>query len=91
MTDYGTIKIPEATYERHNERRQELGLTWEAYIDDEAPELDRMAREVINSVAVEADSTGRVDDDEIADAVVRRFDYAELASAVADELEVRMS
>jgi len=50
-----------------------------------------MAREVINSVAVEADSTGRVDDDEIADAVVRRFDYAELASAVADELEVRMS
>ena len=38
MTDYGTIKIPEAAYEEHNERRQEMGLTWEAYINGEAPD-----------------------------------------------------
>lgn len=39
MTDYGTIKIPEAEYERHNERRQDMGLTWAEYIDGEAPDV----------------------------------------------------
>lgn len=37
MTDYGTIKIPADAYQRHNERRQELKLTWEQYIDGQAP------------------------------------------------------
>lgn len=39
MTDYGTIKLPRAEYERHNERRQELGLTWAEYVDGKAPEV----------------------------------------------------
>jgi len=34
---YGTIKIPKDEYEKHNERRQDLGLTWAEYIDGEAP------------------------------------------------------
>lgn len=42
-----TIKLPEEDYERHNERRQELGLTWLEYIDGEAPELEATLRRVI--------------------------------------------
>jgi len=38
MTDYGTIKIPQPAYEHHNERRQEMGLTWEQYINGQAPD-----------------------------------------------------
>jgi hypothetical protein len=36
--DYGTIKIPQDEYERHNERRKSNGQTWAEYIDAEAPE-----------------------------------------------------
>lgn len=36
--DYGTIKIPQTEFDRHNERRQEMGLTWAEYIDGEAPD-----------------------------------------------------
>lgn len=42
-----TIKLPEEEYERHNERRQELGLTWAEYIDGQSPELEETLREVI--------------------------------------------
>lgn len=38
MTKYGTIKIPRDEYERHNERRQELGQEWVEYIDGQAPD-----------------------------------------------------
>jgi len=38
MTDYGTIKIPQPAYEHHNERRQDLGLTWEQYINGQEPD-----------------------------------------------------
>lgn len=38
MTDYGTIKIPQDAYERHNERRKEMGLSWAEYIDKQAPD-----------------------------------------------------
>lgn len=54
MTDYGTIKIPEPAYEEHNEKRQELGLTWEQYINKRAPvkglsdEERREVRELIH-------------------------------------------
>lgn len=34
--DYGTIKIPRPAYEHHNERRKELGLTWEQYLNQES-------------------------------------------------------
>lgn len=36
--EYGTIKIPEPAYDHHNEQRKELGMTWEQYINAEAPE-----------------------------------------------------
>lgn len=38
MTDYGTIKIPRDDYQRHNERRKELGQSWAEYIDGQAPD-----------------------------------------------------
>lgn len=43
----GTIKLPEDAYERHNERRQEMGLTWAAYIDGQAPDLEDTIRRVV--------------------------------------------
>jgi len=33
---YGTIKIPRPAYEHHNERRKELGLSWEQYLNQES-------------------------------------------------------
>lgn len=33
-----TIKLPDDDYERHNQRRKDMGLTWAEYIDGEAPE-----------------------------------------------------
>lgn len=39
MADYGTIKLPREDYERHNERRKDLGVTWAEYIDGEAPDM----------------------------------------------------
>lgn len=36
--DKGTIRIPRPAFEHHNERRKELGQTWEQYIDGQAPE-----------------------------------------------------
>ena len=38
MTDYGTIKVPREEYERHNDQRKDLGLTWAEYIDGQAPD-----------------------------------------------------
>lgn len=43
----GTIKLPEEDYEKHNERRQEMGMTWAEYIDGQAPELEETLRRVI--------------------------------------------
>jgi len=42
MTDqeYGTIKIPRAEYEKHNERRKELGLSWADYISKESVTME---------------------------------------------------
>jgi len=35
MTDKGTIRIPRDVYEKHNEQRKELNLTWEQYFEQE--------------------------------------------------------
>lgn len=61
MTDYSTIKIPTEDFTEHNERREELSVTWAEYIDGQAPEppvveLDlegvrRVVREELESVA----------------------------------------
>jgi predicted DNA-binding protein len=88
MTKYGTIKLPREAYERHNDRRQDLGLTWAEYVDGEAPSLPD-TEELVDAIAAEADGQGRVDDSELAREVARQLDYGELANAVADELEAR--
>jgi hypothetical protein len=33
---YGTIKIPRDSYEHHNKRRKELGISWEEYLNKES-------------------------------------------------------
>jgi len=43
----GTIKLPEDDYERHNEQRKKMGLTWAEYIDGESPELEDTIRRVV--------------------------------------------
>lgn len=43
----GTIKLPEEQYEKHNERRKEMGLSWSEYIDGQSPQLEEMMRRVI--------------------------------------------
>lgn len=42
-----TIKLPEDDYERHNARRQEMGLTWAEYIDGKSPDLEETIRRVL--------------------------------------------
>jgi len=93
MTDYGTIKIPHDEYERHNEQRQDMGLTWAAYIDGQAPGVPNGAEVDADDLAARiVDQVGgpQVDDSEIARTVARKLDYAELATQVADEVEGRM-
>ena len=50
MTDYGTIKLPREAYETHNERRQEMGLTWEDYINGQAPEVSNGSEDIIKKL-----------------------------------------
>lgn len=45
--DRANIKVGRDFYEKHNERRQELGLTWEEYIEGESPEIEDTIRCVI--------------------------------------------
>ncbi len=46
----GTIKLPEDDYERHNQRRKELGQTWADYIDGQSPSLKEPIDEFANGV-----------------------------------------
>lgn len=39
MSGRKNIKLPADEYDRHNERRQKMGLTWAEYIDGQEPEL----------------------------------------------------
>lgn len=43
----GTIKLPEEAYERHNEKRKQMGLTWAEYIEGQAPDLEETIRRVV--------------------------------------------
>lgn len=63
MTDYGTIKIPRDEYEQHNERRQDLGLSWAEYIDGQAPELPTRGEDsdVTEAVRTIEERTGRIE------------------------------
>jgi len=50
--EYGTIKIPRMAYEKHNERRKAMNLSWAGYIDAESPDERPDLEEVL----------GRIDD-----------------------------
>jgi len=78
MTDYGTIKIPHDEYERHNEQRQDMDLTWAEYIDGQAPEVP---------------NGGEVDPDDLAerlDGIMNKLEQLEGAQAdtVSKSLEL---
>lgn len=45
--DRANIKVGREFYEEHNERRQELGLTWQEYIEGESPEIEETIRRVV--------------------------------------------
>lgn len=70
MAEYGTIKIPEPAYEHHNERRQELGLTWEQYINGQEPaggvDEAELAAAIVDDLRADLP-------DEVADAVETRL------------------
>lgn len=82
--EYGTIKIPEPAYEYHNERRQELGLTWEKYINGEEPaggvDETELAAAIVDDL--------RADHPDDGDSPVT-LDAGEYAK-IADEVEGRM-
>lgn len=42
-----TLKLPEEDYERHNERRKEMGLSWAEYVDGQAPDIEETVREAV--------------------------------------------
>jgi len=60
MTEYGTIKIPQPAYEHHNERRQDLGLTWEQYINGQEPDTPDIGG-VESSLQEIEERTGRME------------------------------
>ena len=45
-SDEATIRLPAEEYEKHNERREELGLTWAEYIDRQA-QIEESVRELV--------------------------------------------
>lgn len=34
--EYGTIRIPRDEYEKHNQKRKQMGLTWAEYMNGES-------------------------------------------------------
>jgi len=61
-----TLKLPEEKYDRHNEQRKEMGLSWPEYIDGQAPDLEETLREVIRDEMSRAEC-GVIDCDEDAE------------------------
>lgn len=46
----GTIKLPEEDYNKHNQRRKKMGLSWAEYIDGQTPhprDLEEMMRRIV--------------------------------------------
>jgi hypothetical protein len=94
--EYGTIKIPQDDYERHNERRKANGQTWLEYINGESPDVSKDAEvdyERLGSILEDrlgVDTSGASGPEAIAREVSRQLDYAQLASQVGDEVEERL-
>jgi|APHM01.1.fsa_nt_gi hypothetical protein len=60
-----TIKVPEEVGERHNERREEMGLTWAEYLDSEAPHQEDMIRRVVREeLEAVSDTVGGTEDND---------------------------
>ena len=57
MSDRANIKVGREFYENHNERRKDLGLTWEEYIESQAPETPSVD---LSSVQLEASEYGKI-------------------------------
>jgi len=94
-TENTTISVSRHTKARLDEHRD--GRPWDTYLEQLRREhadpitingVQEMADILVDELAAEAGGP-QVDDSDIARAVVRQFDYAELANAVADELEAR--
>lgn len=106
MTDYGTIKIPTKAYKTHNTKRKEADLTWEEYLEKESatvtydpsaeltaeitPTVDEEALDELTQEIEDAASGATIDEDAIARAVAKQFDYTMLADKVAEEVEGRL-
>lgn len=89
MTDWTTIRVRTDAKQAAEARKPDC-MTWSEFLAAEEYDPDVDVHELVNAIAAEADGRGRVDDDELARAVARKIDYAELANAVASELETRL-
>jgi hypothetical protein len=47
MSDRANIKVSREAYERHNEQRKQMGLTWEEYLDGQSPNIEDVIRQAI--------------------------------------------
>ena len=101
MTEWVTIRVPEGDRDEAKDVRPDDATHGDCLVagakalaegrmpDPEGRVLpEDVAAELVDELAAEAGGP-QVDDSDIARAVVRQFDYAELANAVADELEAR--
>ena len=88
--DWKTLRVPPEAYETAKAQKEEHDRTWGEQLVCDNPTTTEVvdAKELVDELAAEAGGP-QVDDSDIARAVVRQFDYAELANAVADELEAR--
>jgi hypothetical protein len=85
MSDWKTIRIPEDDFERHNEKRQELGLTWAEYINGDVQDYrgtDTKTVEALNELRQElskgATSSGPVE--------LEASEYSKIAREVVEKL-----
>lgn len=53
MSDRTSIVIPREDFERHNARRNELGLTWVEYLDGEAPDFGTLDEDDVRRIVRE--------------------------------------
>jgi hypothetical protein len=50
MSDRTSIVIPRDVFERHNERRQDMRMTWVEYLNEGAPDRDAVDEDDIRSI-----------------------------------------
>lgn len=99
MTEWTSISVTEEQKEELERRKEDanhegaIGAFLLDSIDGDISNgglTEEDIQHIINEIAATADDTGRVDSDELANSVVRKLDYAQLANAVGEEIEARM-